>query len=106
MRPAERRRHRVFKTRHTEYHLRHDECVGVRDRQSGLWLIDHAALRLRAIRAPAAKDSAQWIGRRLCFWGDRSDVLTSPVIDVDRPAAHDLVGYVSHARTGTIELMS
>ena len=27
-----RRQHRVFSTMHTEYHLRQDECVGVRDR--------------------------------------------------------------------------
>ena len=44
-----RRRHRLFVTRHTEYHLRDDECVGVRDRDSGRWVRDHAALRLRAL---------------------------------------------------------
>jgi hypothetical protein len=25
--------HRMFETQHTEYHLRLDECVGVRDKQ-------------------------------------------------------------------------
>ncbi len=100
---SERRRHRVFVTHNTEYHLRDDECIGVRDRQSGLWLLDHAALRLRALRMPSAHDVASWIGRSLVFWGRSGDVMTSPVLDVARPAARFLPFYVNHAHQGSFE---
>jgi hypothetical protein len=98
----DRRRHRVFFTRHTEYHLREDECVGVRDRDTGDWLIDHAALRLRALTLPEHDSSAEWIGQRIQFWGRYTDVLTSPVVDVGRPRVEETVAYVSQARAGLI----
>lgn len=97
---ADRRRHRVFFTRHTEYHLRGDECVGVRDRASGSWLSDHAALRLRALRLPSVLRSEEWIGQRIQFWGSRTDVLTSPVVAVARPERGHVGAYVSQARVG------
>jgi hypothetical protein len=97
-----RRRHRVFVTRHTEYHLRQDECVGVRDRETGAWLRDHAALRLRAIRLPPVGHDHHWLGRRIQFWGHGTDVVTSPVVAVGRPAKDALEGYVSLAHAGTI----
>ena len=99
---ADRRLHRVFFTRHTEYHLRGDECVGVRDRNSGMWLKDHAALRLRALRLPSMRRSEEWIGRRIQFWGSRTDVLTSPVVAVGRPEIFEVGSYVSQARAGSI----
>ena len=37
----ERRRHRLFVTQNTEYHLREQLCVGVRDLWSGRWRDDH-----------------------------------------------------------------
>ena len=97
-----RRRHRVFFTSHTEYHLRNDECVGVRDRGSGEWLIDHAALRLRALTLPDLPESAKWIGQRIQFWGRKTDVLTSPVVAVGRPRIEEVPAYVSQARAGLI----
>jgi hypothetical protein len=99
---ADRRLHRVFFTRHSEYHLRGDECVGVRDRDSGVWLTDHAALRLRALRLPNMRRSVEWVGRRIQFWGSRTDVLTSPVIAVGRPEINEVGAYVSQARAGSI----
>jgi hypothetical protein len=99
---AERRRHRLFFTKHTEYHLRGDECVGVRDRGSGLWLLDHASLRLRALRLPKLGSGSEWVGRRIQFWGRHMDVLTSPVLSVGRPERPHVVGYVSQARAGEI----
>ena len=98
----DRRHHRVFFTKHTEYHLRDDECVGVRDRESGQWLIDHAALRLRALSLPEVPESAAWIGQRIAFWGQATDVLTSPVIAVGRPQLEQVPAYVSQARAGVI----
>jgi len=102
---ADRRRHRVFFTRHTEYHLSGDECVGVRDRVSGAWLSTHAALRLRALRLPSVLRSEEWIGNRIQFWGSRTDVLTSPVVAVARPEIDELGAYVSQARAGSISGM-
>ena len=94
----ERRRHRVFFTKHTEYHLRDAECVGVRDRGSGAWLLDHAALRARALSVPGPWD----VGQRIRFWARSTDVLTSPVVAVNRPRLEEVVDYVSQARAGMI----
>src|ERR1043165_4406610 len=40
----ERRRHRMYVTRNTEYHFRDNLCVGVRDLHTGQWLPSHLAL--------------------------------------------------------------
>lgn len=97
-----RRRHRMFVTRNTEYHLRADECVGVRDRESGEWLREHAALRLRAVTLPPMGHDHHWLGRRLQFWGSGTDVLTSPVIEVGRPGRTCVDRYVSRQSIGEI----
>ena len=47
LRGPERRRHRLFVTRNTEYHCRDGVCVAVRDRRSDTWLDSHLALRRR-----------------------------------------------------------
>ena len=47
--PGERRIHRVFTTWNTEYHLRRDVCVAVRDRDSGRFRDRHAALFQRLV---------------------------------------------------------
>ena len=98
----DRRRHRLFVTRHTEYHLRSDEVVGVRDRETGHWLRDHAALRLRALKVPPRGHDHAFIGRRLQFWGTHTDVVTSPVVAVGRPPRTDVEHYVSQFTAGTI----
>ncbi|MCA9694943.1 MAG: hypothetical protein R3A51_10100 [Nannocystaceae bacterium] len=98
----ERRRHRVFATRFTEYHLRDDQCVGVRDRESGKWVREHAALRLRAVDVPERGHDRTWIGRRLQFWGSHADVLTSPVVEIGRPERPVVDFYVSQEVSGEI----
>ncbi|KIG12847.1 hypothetical protein DB30_00965 [Enhygromyxa salina] len=98
----DRRRHCVFFTKHTEYHLRDAECVGVRDRSSGEWMLKHAALRLMALAIPELPDSEVWIGQRIHFWGRDTDVLTSPVVAVRRPSIDEVFDYVSQARAGMI----
>lgn len=102
MEPKNRRRHRVFATKHTEYHLRSDECVGVRDRLTGTWMRKHAALRLRALQLPPLGADAEWIGRRLQFWGRATDVMTSPVTEVRRPELDAVGNYVSAVVAGEI----
>jgi hypothetical protein len=44
---TERRRHRVYVTRNTEYHLRDGICVAVRDRRSRAFRGAHIALNLK-----------------------------------------------------------
>ncbi|HFE45559.1 MAG TPA: hypothetical protein ENJ18_08695 [Nannocystis exedens] len=101
--PADnRRRHRVFATKFTEYHLREDECVGVRDRESGSWFRNHAALRLRAIQVPPQGQDPRWLGRRIQFWGRLADIVTSPVVEVGRPERWAVENYVSQARSGEL----
>jgi hypothetical protein len=102
--PLNRRQHRMFVTRNTEYHLRLDECVGVRDVGSGEWYRHHAALRLRAVSLPAMGHDHQWVGRRIQFWGSGSDVVTSPVTDVARPPLECPERYISRAVAGQIPL--
>ena len=100
--PVNRRRHRCFITRHTEYYLRDDECVAVRDRRTGKWLRDHAALRLHALRLPPPGHDHAWVGKRIQFWGQRADVLTSTVMEIERPEKQTLPKYVSLACSGEI----
>ncbi|MBK6846420.1 MAG: hypothetical protein IPG96_02315 [Proteobacteria bacterium] len=103
---ADRRRHVVYVTRNTEYHCRGRECVGVRSRQTGAWLREHAALRGRltsAAEGGAAAVERAPMGLRLIFLG-REGVLTSPVEAVLRPAKEALVSYASRASAGSIRL--
>ena len=44
---SERRIHKLYRTRNTEYHLKDGVCVAVRDRSTNEWRTAHIALRLR-----------------------------------------------------------
>jgi hypothetical protein len=44
---TERRRHKLIVTRNTEYHLRDDVCVAVRDRSTKRWCEGHLAVLRR-----------------------------------------------------------
>jgi hypothetical protein len=65
--------------------------------------LDHAALRLRALRLPPPGREGEWLGRRIQFWSSKMDVVTSPVVAVGRPERRSLEAYVSHARAGAID---
>lgn len=89
----ERRIHKVFVTRNTEYHVRKTVCVGVRDRKSGRWMRGHIALRsevaggLSFLKSGAvrATDSLPSIGESLFFCRDGRDLVTSAIVSVERP---------------------
>jgi hypothetical protein len=89
----ERRIHKVFVTRNTEYHMRRETCVGVRDRQSGAWQSTHFALNLPvagAIRffeggALSATSGLPQVGESLYFEATGRDLVTSAVVSVERP---------------------
>jgi hypothetical protein len=89
----ERRIHKVFVTRNTEYHVRHDTCVGVRDRESGSWLSAHFAINLPVaggIRffesgAMSANPGMPQVGESIYFEATGNDLVTSSVVSVERP---------------------
>jgi hypothetical protein len=90
----ERRRHRVYITRNTEYHFRDGFCVAVRDRRSGDFLQGHLAVQRRlhgGIKffpngAIVPNPGEIRTGEALYFAADGRDLVTSPVEQIDRPA--------------------
>ena len=99
----ERRIHRIFVTRNTEYHVRQDTCVGVRDRNSGEWLLRHFALNLAvagSIRffesgAMNATPGLPQIGESMYFEDSGRDLVTSSVVSVERPKPDVVAQYES-----------
>ncbi len=89
----ERRRHRVYVTRNTEYHFRDGFCVAVRDRRTGRFLESHLALRrrihgglrfyLNGAILPNPGDPEP--GEALYFESNGRDLVTSPLVSVERP---------------------
>lgn len=100
----ERRHHVVYVTRHTEYHCRQRECVGVRDRRTGQWRPRHSALRSRLVGGSdgvGSYGSQPQVGERLLFMGSES-VLTSRVVDAGRPPKGVVWSYSSFSKAGSI----
>jgi hypothetical protein len=99
---AERRRHRVYVTRNTEYHFRDGFCVAVRDRRTGDFLQSHLALRRRVhggIRfylnggiQPNLGEPQP--GEALYFESGGRDLVTSPLISVERPSREIVEAYL------------
>src|SRR6202035_2620318 len=90
---TERRRHRVYVTRNTEYHFRDGFCAAVRDRRTGDFLHGHLALRRRVHGgvklsrdggiAPTAGEPRA--GESLCFGREGWGLVTSALESVERP---------------------
>lgn len=90
----ERRRHRMFVTRNTEYHFRDSVCIAVRDRRSGSWLPSHLALSRRVsgrvkfhangVAIPHHGDPE--VGEALYFGDEGRELVTSMLTSVERPA--------------------
>lgn len=96
---SDRRRHRVYVTRNTEYHLRDGVCVAVRDRQSNSWRSAHIALHLKLeggvkiypngavipnIANPGVGDAMYFSDRTP--EGEERQIVTSRLEKIDRPA--------------------
>ena len=98
----ERRAHKVFVTRNTEYHVRGKLCVGVRDRRSGEWLRAHLALRgeisfglrfdVAGGIAPSVGNPA--VGDSLFLHAGGRDLVTSTILSVERPAREHVSKYL------------
>ena len=90
---VERRRHRVYVTRNSEYHFRDGLCVAVRDRSSGQWVPGHVALNrpvtgsLMFFPNGGIRPSlgSPRVGEALFFATGGRDVVTSPLLEVGRP---------------------
>jgi len=94
----ERRRHRVFVTRNTEYHVRDDVCVAVRDRDARRFRGAHIALNLRLQGAVKTAENGMSqpdsggprVGAAIYFTRENADgkehhIVTSRVERIDRP---------------------
>ena len=89
----ERRIHKVFVTRNTEYHVKHRVCVAVRDRRSGEWLRAHlaqghpvdGALRFQPTGGVTPNDGLPRVGDSLFFHAEGRDLVTSAIVSVERP---------------------
>jgi hypothetical protein len=90
----ERRRHRVFVTRNTEYHFRDGVCIAVRDRRTGEFLHGHLALcrtveggiRFFPNGAIVPNAGEPRPGESIYFASGERDLITSPLERVERPS--------------------
>lgn len=97
----ERRRHRVYVTRNTEYHVRDLCCVAVRDRRTGEFLHGHLALHRRVeggLRffdngAIAPNPGEPRPGESIYFAGEGRELVTSPLEATGRPSPETVSGY-------------
>jgi hypothetical protein len=93
-RGPDRRRHRVYVTRNTEYHFRDGFCVAVRDRRTGEFLHGHLALERRIDGGLkffenggiAPNPGEPKAGESLYFATQGPDLVTSPLVSVERPS--------------------
>lgn len=89
----DRRVHRIFVTRNTEYHLRRSTCVAVRDRETGTWACQHLAvdqniggsIRFHEGGGITATPGLPRVGESIYFEAEGRDLVTSSVVSVERP---------------------
>ncbi|MEN9579247.1 MAG: hypothetical protein RJA70_2256 [Pseudomonadota bacterium] len=89
----ERRHHRMYVTRNTEYHFRGTHCVAVRDRSAGTWQLAHKALSRSvtgSIRFRSGGDAypsleLPRVGDALFFGCAGPEVITSAISAIERP---------------------
>ncbi len=89
---TERRIHRVYVTRNTEYHVRAGVCVGVRDLRDNTWCEVHPALgrTLEGVmryenQGVRPVDDEPRVGDAIYFRSGERDLVTSRVQRIERP---------------------
>ena len=97
----ERRQHRMYVTRNTEYHFRGQTCVAVRDRKTGRFL--HAHLAVRRTLSGGVKyqpngtavpsGAAPQVGEALYFGDDGRELVTSLCSSIERPERQLVAAY-------------
>lgn len=105
---SERRRHRLVLTRNTEYHIRDQVCVAVRDRATKKWCIGHLAVSKKVeggVRfhdngavVPSMDEPA--IGEAIFFTylaptGEHRQLVTSRIESIGRPTKKDVLTYAT-----------
>jgi hypothetical protein len=101
----DRRIHKVFVTRNSEYHVRQEVCVGVRDRGTGEWLRTHFAVERPVIGAIKFFESGAInatpglpdVGESMYFEDLGRDLVTSSVVAVERPEPGVIAQYAQSA---------
>ena len=104
-RGPERRRHKMYVTRNTEYHFRSGICVAVRDRRSGSWLPAHLALsrslsgrvQFHKNGVVLPREGRPRIGDALYFEGEGRELVTSRLCDIGRPEKGVVSSYPERA---------
>jgi hypothetical protein len=97
----ERRQHRVYVTRNTEYHFRGQTCVAVRDRKTGRFLHSHLAIqrtlsggvRYQSNGSAIPSCAPPQVGEALYFGDDGRELVTSLCASIERPARRLLAVY-------------
>jgi hypothetical protein len=110
----ERRIHKVFVTRNTEYHLKGATCVGVRDRETGEWLQGHFAVERSVVGtikffesgAMSATPGLPRVGESMYFEDLGRDLVTSSVVAVERPRPEVVAEYGSMFPQARVERAS
>jgi len=99
---AERRRHKVFVTQNTEYHLRDDICVAVRDSREGAWSTESKLLSARLMGAvdsyhalSSNECSPPEKGKYLLFMTEEGELLvTTKLENIERPPKEAVQHYL------------
>lgn len=97
----ERRVHRLYVTRNTEYHFRGNVCVAVRDRRTGRWLGAHLAIQrklsggVKFHRNGVAVPSCAMprVGEALYFDDQGQELITSLLSSIERPSRETVLDY-------------
>lgn len=99
-RGQERRRHTLYVTKNTEYHVRDGVCIAVKSRVKGTWTLNHSTLNRAVTSAvrfsagdpcPSLEPAA--IGDALFFGDGGSDIVTSRLLEITRPAKQVVEAY-------------
>jgi hypothetical protein len=97
----ERRQHRMYVTRNTEYHFRGETCVAVRDRKTGRFLQSHLAVQ-RTLSGGVKYQSngtaipscaPPEVGQALYFGDDGRELVTSICSSIERPERKLVAAY-------------
>ena len=99
----ERRQHRMYVTRNTEYHFRGQTCVAVRDRKTGRFLQAHLAVqrtlsggvKYQANGTAIPSWAPPQVGEALYFGDDGRELVTSLCASIERPERNLVAAYPS-----------
>jgi len=97
----ERRIHKVFVTRNTEYHFEKNTCVAIRDRKTGQWQQRHTVL-LRDVTGSILygvngsmriTPGLPKVGESMYFDANDCEIITSSIVSVERPGYDVVASY-------------